>query len=184
LLHEHLQLCCELRPDVAIVDAGYPDNAAFEIASELILKKWTRGVLILDSEVRISRVLKAQELNSVSYYSKRADLTEVLEAIRMLCRGEESFDPSIRDRIIYDRHGRPKHLRIDEQSVANLTKRELQVMKLLAEGHAGGKVAQFMQISPSTVDNHKSRLMKKLNVHKISHLTLIAIREGLVDSSD
>jgi two-component system invasion response regulator UvrY len=65
-------------------------------------------------------------------------------------------------------------------SLALLTARELQVMTLLARGYSVRRCAQQLGLAESTIDNHKSRLMKKLDIHKVVELTHLAIREGLI----
>lgn len=62
-----------------------------------------------------------------------------------------------------------------------MTPREIEVLKLVALGHSVKDCAELLDLAPSTVDNHKARLMKKLGVHKALDLTRLAIREGLVN---
>ena len=86
------------------------------------------------------------------------------------------------DRVITSSRGFPEAPDpVNGKSLANLTLRERQVMRMLAEGKSVRQCADALGLAPSTIDNHKSRLMKKLSVHRSSQLTLLAIREGLID---
>ena len=85
-----------------------------------------------------------------------------------------------RDRLRLTARGlRLKHTG-DEPSLAQLTSRELQIMELLAMGYSVKQSADHLSLAESTIDNHKSRLMKKLDLHKTVELTHKAIKEGLV----
>lgn len=173
--------CALTRPDVVVFDAGFPRLGAFSTARDLTERAVVGGVLFLDDDVSALRVGRAVAIPNSSYYTKDADIDEIFAAIRQLASGVSSFDLAVRDFIIRDKRSRSLKLRIDGPSIGSLSKRELEVMKLLAEGNTVRAVAGHLQLSPNTVDNHKSRLMKKLSVHSLAELTRLALHDGLID---
>lgn len=181
MLNELLPMCEELIPDVVVIDASYPNGTAFDTVEKIIAEKWARRILFLDDNIKVSRINRALEMDSVSYYSKNSSFEELRRGIRKLYAGEETFDPALYKDFFIHPTQRRVVLRVDAPSIANLTRRELDVLKLLAEGKSVLKVAEHLSVAANTVDNHKASLMKKLNVHKVAQLTLIAVREGIVD---
>lgn len=180
-LRDALKLCHELLPDIALLDAGFPNGASLETAQKVLQKRWARGVILLDDEVRLSRAIQATNTERTCYYSKHVGFQEILYAMRRLCAGKVSHDPSIRKHLIVNERDDRFRLRIDGPSVVNLTEKEIEVMRLLALGSTVREAAEQLQLAVSTVDNHKTRIMKKLDVRKTTRLTHIAIRDGLID---
>jgi DNA-binding NarL/FixJ family response regulator len=90
------------------------------------------------------------------------------------------FDPAIDHRVLRTPRGLLLEHHEEQPSVAALTNREREVMELLAQGNSVRDCARVMHLARSTIDNHKSRLMNKLRIHKAAELTQLAIREGLI----
>jgi DNA-binding NarL/FixJ family response regulator len=90
------------------------------------------------------------------------------------------FDPALAHRIRRTSNGYQLATVSQHSLLAQLSARERQVMQLLAEGRSVAQCAEALGLSHSTVDNHKSRIMKKLGIHKASELTVRAIQEGLI----
>jgi DNA-binding NarL/FixJ family response regulator len=96
-------------------------------------------------------------------------------------RGKERvFDPAIDHRVLRTPNGLRLELHHDQPSVAALTAREREIMRLLAQGKSVRDCAQQLHLAVSTIDNHKARMMKKLQIHKAVEVTHLAIRDGLI----
>ncbi len=172
--------CRRLMPHVLVIDP----SMAFDVvqrAAEAIQQSSVRHTIVLDSRLHEGRLASILKMPSMSYMTRQSGFLALFAAtIRVATRGERVFDPTCADRVrrtprgwrLEQAHGKP--------SVASLTSRELDVIKLLAKGHSVRDCAEQLQLAESTIDNHKSRLMKKLQVHKAAELTSVAIRDGLI----
>jgi DNA-binding NarL/FixJ family response regulator len=98
----------------------------------------------------------------------------------ILAHGRRAFDPALAWRLRRTERGYQFDGVAEGRTIALLSPREREVMRLLAEGRSVRQCAERLGLSESTIDNHKTRLMKKLGLHKSSELTCQAIREGLI----
>ena len=172
--------CEHFFPHVLIIDPRMGANV-IPSAVEALQQRFVHHVIVLDDRLYEGRLAAILKIPTMSYVTRQAGFAALLAAtIRVGRQGERVFDPSISDRV----QRTPKGWRLDQvhgrPSVADLTKRELEVAKLLAVGSSVSDCAKSLHLAESTVDNHKSRLMKKLRVHKASALTHLAIRDGLI----
>lgn len=183
-LVECQQHCQSKDSDIVLLDATYPNRELFATAAEMLKRGWVRGILLLDDEVCLLRVKRVISLRNTSYFTKFAGFAEICDALKRLAEGEVSYDTLVRGHLYFGNGKQPLRIRIDKSSIADLTQRELDVLMRVAQGDSVREVAEKLKLSESTVDNHKSKLMKKLCVHKVSQLTRLAIREGLIDCRD
>lgn len=175
-----LARCGSLRPQVLILDPKIDTEVVLR-AAEMVRVREVEHLLVLDDRLHEGRLTAILSLPAVSYLTRQAGVDPLLASIIQIARtGDRTFDPGIQRRIRRDARGFSLELQTDRPSVASLTNRELQVMKLLAGGKSVRRCAEFLELAESTIDNHKSRLMKKLNIHKVVELTHVAIREGLI----
>ena len=169
-----------LCPDVVVVDPSVHIDAVKRL-SEAINKGPGGHLFVLDSRVREGRLHECLRTVSTSYFTRAADADQIVRAVRAAAvSGERYFCPTLEGRVLKTAHG--LQLRVDprEPSISTLTDRELQVMRLISEGHSVRECAQRLSLSESTIDNHKARIMKKLRLNKSQHLTRRAIRDGLI----
>jgi DNA-binding NarL/FixJ family response regulator len=117
---------------------------------------------------------------AVSYLTRCSGIDVLIAAVYGAVRGERKFDPAIESRIVRTSQGWRLKQKQGLPSVSQLTNRELEVMRLLAQGQSVRDCASKLNLAESTIDNHKSRLMRKLHVHKAAELTHVAIRDGLI----
>jgi DNA-binding NarL/FixJ family response regulator len=175
---------CKIRnPDVLILDANYPHFAAFESARGLIDGGHLRCVAFLDDRVAFYRALAALTLPHTCYFTRSDDFDAVCECIRKLLGGRGACKGKVKPPTLTLISDTRELLGLDKYGLASLSQRELQVMRAVASGLTVQEVAVRLSLAHSTVDNHKSRLMKKLKVKRASQLTKIAIETGLVDLS-
>lgn len=172
--------CRRVQPDLLMLDPKVGHDVLSR-ASELLSKGHVSHLLVLDDRLHESRLAAALKMPATSYFTRQIDANTLQDAIvEMVDFGQRLFDPLVALRVRRTRRGLRLDSPEDQPSIAHLSARETEVMRLLAEGNSVRDCALALQLSESTIDNHKSRLMKKLRLHKVSQLTRRAIRDGLV----
>ena len=136
--------------------------------------------MILDDAVRTANVRKTLALNIRGYWTKHAAFAQIAQATRRLAAGRRSFCPDVDPYLYRTRHGLRYHPAHTTDPLQALTRRETELLALLVRGLTMKKCSERMGISVNTVDNHKTRLMRKLGVHKTVDLARLAMREGLL----
>jgi len=175
-----LDLCRFERPDVILCDAVHADRDTWHSVVAFLRDEHAVPVLLLDDELNLGRLAAALQLPDMGYFTRGAAFWELAAGLRHLAAGERAFEPVVRERLVETARGwRIEHTR-GSSPLDQLTPRETQVMRLIALGRSVRDCAQILELARSTVDNHKSRLMKKLGLRKSQDLTRLAIREGLI----
>jgi two-component system NarL family response regulator len=169
------------RPDVALLDAGLPNCDGIR-ATTLIVDRVPDCRVIVFSDQEDERVLlEALEAGAAGYLSKESPLTELIEATRAVHRGEALVPPrmlgAVLQRLILRRRERDDALR----RIGKLTRREREVLGLLASGSDNDDIAQRLVISPETARTHIQNLLGKLEVHSRLEAAAFVIQNGLAD---
>ncbi len=166
------------RVDIVVLGAERPGRGAFDVAANLLQPFRGTHVLFLlgyISDVLIERVLKVRASGCVV---KSEPFDALKRAIEAIDRGETYFSPQIRERIRFD-PAREDYVMNSEHPLSALTKRQIEVLKHLAEGHSVKDISKLMQLSQKAIDSHKYRIMKRLAIHDRVELARYAIREEL-----
>jgi two-component system, NarL family, response regulator NreC len=168
-------------PDVVLLDATLISHQDDQSDASFFEQFGQIPILLLDDSVNNGRLATILNAPRIGYLTRGAPFSELASGIHRLVNGERVFDAVAKSRLHQTPHG--WQFRRDENGshLATLTPREIEVLKLVAMGHSVKDCAELLDLAPSTVDNHKARLMKKLGVHKALDLTRFAIREGLVN---
>ncbi len=171
LFEEH----CERSPvAVALVDISPPDHAVCELSRRLKSSGSVRTFVFLDRNYRGFRDKFARDLGAV-YCCRNHSLAALTNAVIQLSMSGKLLEHTAESiRAAHMLH------RFDDRT-GQLTKREVQVWSLIAQGHSVSSCAELLNLAESTIDNHKSRLMKKLDIHKATQLARLAYKCGLVD---
>jgi two-component system, NarL family, response regulator NreC len=135
-------------------------------------------VLVLSMHGGEEYVRPAIRAGASGYLLKGAGLTELVKAIRVVLDGEAFFSPAVAKILLRD--ARSAEICEEETMSESLTPREREVLQLLAEGLSSPQIARQLHISTKTVEAHRSRIMKRLDIHNIAGLVRYAIRIGLV----
>lgn len=171
-----LELAPTCKPDVIVLDVGLPDIAGAEVATKLrgLCDQLKIVALSAYTDKRfVSEMLRA---GATAYVSKSSAGSELVRAIRAVMQNQSSFSPEIATTLAQEFTGTTP----EGSKVVQLGRRELQVLRLVAEGVRSYEIAERLQISPGTVDVHRRNLMRKLDLHSVADLTRYAIREGLI----
>lgn len=173
-----LRIAKELVPDVVVMDVALPGQSGIETTRRLLARHPDMKVLALSTYLDRRIVQQMLDVGARGYITKSAAGAELKQGIRSVVQGRSYIcaevgallADSLRDR-------QPKSGKFDKSA---LSRREVQVVTLLAEGKSAPEIAAELHIAPSTVDVHRRNLMRKLQVHNVVDLTKYAIRSGLV----
>jgi DNA-binding NarL/FixJ family response regulator len=175
-----LARCEDFRPRLLALDPTITHDA-IERCTTALRARIIDHLLILDSrpfEVRLADILPVPAASYISGAASPAALASAISEI--LVNDTRVFDPALAPRVRKTKQGYKITASSKTSLLALLSRRERQVMRLLAEGMTVSRCAQALELSHKTVDNHKSRIMGKLGVRKASELTVRAIQEGLI----
>jgi two-component system, NarL family, response regulator NreC len=167
-------------PDVVILGLGAKNDKYWPVVEILCESRPDTRILILDEAVRTRNIRRALILGIRGYWTKHAMFAQIVQAVRCLTAGRRSFCPEVDQYLYRTQHGLRYHPAHIGSPIQALTRRETELLTLLASGLTMKKCSERMGISINTVDNHKTRLMRKLGVHKTVELARLAVREGLI----
>lgn len=171
---EAVRLARELEPDLAILDIAMPLKNGIDAAAEISKAcPQTRTILLtMHSEDRY--VLEALRAGVRGYVLKSRAATEVIRAIRDVVDGSIFLSPTVSQALV------GAYLQSAGSGFENLTPREIQVLRLVAEGKTTKEIAAILGVNVKTADTHRTNLMHKLDLHSSTDLVHYAIRRGLV----
>jgi len=176
---EAIESVGRLKPDLVLMDLSMPKTDGISAIKEIKRCLPETKILALTVHKTEGHVRMALEAGADGYILKDASYTELEMAIRNILDGKSFLSPEISGGIIRGYLSGVKAAKT-ETMTGNLTPREVEVLKLIAEGYKSKEIADYLSISTNTVDKHRANLMRKLNLHSASALTHFALKEGLV----
>ncbi len=176
--HETLNLVQRKRPDVAMLDIAMPLLNGIETTRRIQTLSVDTRVVILSMHSDEDVVRQALRCGASGYLLKRSVVEELLIAIRSANKGEIYLSPSIAQTVL---SGFLQTESTNESSTVleQLSSREREILQLIVEGHTNQAAAQVLSISAKTVEKHRAILMKKLEVHNLPDLILLALKHRL-----
>ncbi len=172
---EAIEKTQELAPDVIIMDIAMPGMEGLEATRRIMKRNPKVKVLVLTQHDNREYILSAIKAGAAGYVPKKALGSELVSAIRTVYQGDSFLYPSAATALIQDY----LHL-VEEEPYDSLTGREREILKLIAEGHTSREIADTLFISLKTVQGHRTKIMKKLDLHNRTELIKYAMRKGLV----
>jgi len=176
-----VEIVRRLKPDLVLLDVVLPGMSAFSAAEMIRRVAPQTRVVFLSAYSNDYFIDEAIRVNAAGYIAKGCDVKSLFQGIREVAAGGVYFGQTIRARLSDDIAGRPPDLTAGSRA-AQLTPREREVLRHLAQGLGLKEIARIMHLSVKTVDNHKSHLMAKLDIHDRVRLARFAIREGLIEA--
>jgi two-component system response regulator NreC len=176
---EALKLIETLKPDMAILDVAMPMLNGIEVTAQAMKAFPELKVIILSMYADESYVVRALTAGARAYLLKEATEEDLLPAVRAVRNGRSFFSPAISSILLADyvRHLKQRGL---EDSYDILSDREKEVLQLLAEGKSNKEAASVLNLSLSTVETHRLKLMQKLGLHNTAEIVLYAVRKGII----
>jgi DNA-binding NarL/FixJ family response regulator len=160
-----------LAPDVALVDISLGDDSGIELTAGLVDADPERRVVLYTGSTDVEQLISGLDSGARGYALKEGTPKELTAALAVVADGGTYVDPRLRPALLSERVTRT-------QSV--LSRRECEIMALLAEGLTGEQVAERLVLSPDTVKTHIRNAMTKLEAHTRVHAIAIALREGFI----
>lgn len=168
---ELIQLVESLEPDVVMTDISMPRMDGIAAISQIHARHPKVRLLVLSMYDTVDFVKRAVASGACGYLMKDAPPFELEQAVRSVMATGSYFSPTIAQRLL-----QPSEPTIDDE----LTQRQIEILKLIAQGRASKEIAFELGLSPKTVDVHRARIMERLRLNDIASLTLYAVRKGLV----
>lgn len=175
---EAVELFKKTEPDIVIMDISMPELNGLLASKEILHNDKDAKIIILSTHLRDSYVSEALKMGVKGYVLKDSAMEDLVSAIRAVRKGQTYLSPKVTSLTV---ERMLKGEAFQGAPVNRLSSREQEVLQLLAEGKSNKEIAEILFISPKTVDNHRSSIMKKLDVHDISGIVKYAIREDLIE---
>ena len=169
---EAVDLAAELCPDVAILDIKMPKITGIEATQRIRRHNPAVQVVVLSTFDQDDYIYDALQAGAKGYIVKDSGLSELLSVVRAAARGESILPPQIATRLVERLSA--------QQTERNLTNRELEVLKLVAEGLRNREIAKQLHITERTVKNHVAKIIAKLGVKSRTEAVSQAVKEKLI----
>ena len=167
----------DVKPDILLLDINMPKMNGLEVLQKIKELKYKVKVLVLTVHNEVEYLLKAVDIGVNGYLLKDSESAELKKAILSVVNGEDYIQPSLIPVLNAKMIDRNK----DNEKIEKLTKREIQVLKLLSIGKLNRQIAEELDISERTIKNHVSNIFKKIGVKDRTQAAVFAIRNNLIN---
>jgi len=170
----------ESAPDVILMDVRMPKMSGIEATRAIADAVPTAKILMLTVSDEEEDLYEAVKAGATGYLLKEISIEEVANAIRAVTTGQSLISPSMASKLLSEFNNLAKQAQ-QKVLAPKLTDRELQVLKLVAQGLSNREVAEQLFISENTVKNHVRNILEKLHLHSRMEAVVYAVREKLLD---
>jgi DNA-binding NarL/FixJ family response regulator len=174
-----VRLAEELRPEVVVMDLAMPDLSGLEATRQIVTGGSGARVVVLSVSGDESDVIDALVAGAVGYVGKDETLERILSVLRAAADGDTVIPPRVGGEILRRLRAQPARSE-DTEPEANLSERELEVLRLIVDGQDNAAIAETLIISPHTVKNHVASIFDKLSVANRLQASVQALRRGIV----
>lgn len=175
---EAVRLAESTHPDVVVIDLMMPGLQGSEAVRRIASRTNAPQVIVLSMHADESYVSEALDAGATGYVLKDAGAAELIEAIRSVVDGRSYLSPPLSKERVSGYRNRLSTGELDAYRL--LTRREREVLQLVAEGNTNVRIGEILSISPRTVESHRSNVMHKLGLETTSDLVRYAARRGLI----
>jgi two-component system, NarL family, response regulator NreC len=172
-----------LAPDIIIMDIAMPNLNGIQATAQIVKKNPQVGVIVLSMHSDESYLCRTLAAGAKGYLLKDNAEQDLERAIRAVAQGKPYFSPVIANTLLEEYMRKMQHRGLQD-SYDLLTEREKEVLQLLAEGRTNKDVAFLLNLSPSTVDTHRTHLMQKLALHSTAEIVLYAVRKQIISNKE
>ena len=177
---EAVQASLDIAPDLLLMDVMLSGVNALDSVAQIKRCQPQIMVMMLTALKTAVYVLEALRVGADGYVLKDASIDELLTAMRCVARGKKYLSPDVSGQVMQS-FLHPKSNGTRSSRLEMLTTRERGILQLIAEGRTNRSAAQFLSVSPKTVERHRASLMHKLGLRNAAELTLVALELGLVE---
>ena len=171
---EALAQVLRLKPQVVILDISMPEMNGIEATRQILDETPDAAIVILSMHSSAQYVFHALEAGARGYLLKDSAGREIIDAVSMVQRGRSYLSPKVAEIVADGLFGRS-----GVSPLESLSKREREILKLVADGNSSAEIGEMLHLSPKTVDSYRSRLMQKLRITDLAALVKFAIQHGL-----
>lgn len=172
-----IQMVDKYKPDVILMDIGMKGLNGLDATANIIKQFPESKVIILSMHVNEEYVIRALRAGASGYLIKDTKMEELLKAVKCVASGGTYLSPQV-SRHVIDNYVRS--VGADSSPLEDLTPRQREILKLIAEGCSNRDIARVLNISIKTVDTHRVALMQRLDIHEVTGLVRFAIKNGLI----
>src|SRR5215467_10815343 len=176
---EAVALAEQLAPDIIIMDIAMPNLNGIQATTQIIKKSPQIGVIILSMHTDETYLTRTLAAGAKGYLLKENAEVDLERAVQVVAQGKPFFSPAIANTLLED-YMRQMQQRGLTDSYDLLTEREKEILQLLAEGKTNKDVAVLLNLSPNTVETHRTHLMQKLGLHSTAEIVLYAVRKQII----
>ncbi|WP_319541526.1 response regulator transcription factor [uncultured Pseudodesulfovibrio sp.] len=179
---EGISMARENQPDIMLVDISMPEKNGIQVIRELKSTLPKTQFIIISMHSEADYIVEAFRAGATGYMIKESAAAQLIKGLDTVAAGELFLDNALSQEVIFKLlQSKPDSPGSRNDPYATLTPREQEVMRKLAEGMTAKEVAEELFISPKTVENHRTNLMKKLGLKSTVELVRYAARLGLID---
>jgi DNA-binding NarL/FixJ family response regulator len=176
---EAVQFVKRERPGMVLMDIGLPGLNGIETTTEILRHQPQCKVVVLSMHDDEHSVISAVRAGARAFILKRASDNDLLEALRMVAAGGMYLSPQVSDRLLARIQKGDLEPRSGPTVLESLSPREVQVLRLVAEGKTSKEIAVLLDLREQTVRSYRKAMMKKLGVNNVAGLTHLALSSGL-----
>lgn len=171
-----LELARQHAPDAIVLDMNMPELNGIEVARQMAAEKMNVKPMILTMHDDTVTILESFQAGIKGYVLKTLSCAELVSALEEVVRGKLYLSANITNKIV------DAYLNHYQNDIQELTGRERQILQLIAEGNASKQIARILNLTVKTVESHRNRMMRKLDICNVAGLVRYAIRKRLIQA--
>jgi two-component system response regulator NreC len=177
---DSVTLACQLHPDIVLMDIGMAGMSSFEATRQIRKDRPETRVIFLSMYDDEDYLAECVEMGASGYILKESPSEQLITALREVHRGGSYLSPRLLTRLVDDFRLQGRGGPVRQPRFGTLTKREREILKMLAEGRSVKEIATGFDLSVKTVEAHKFNLMRKLDIHNKAQLVQYAIQKKII----